>query len=141
MKPSGCWSLSPALGVTESPPRTVETQLQREAFDLIPAVPGHVYSDQRIVSKLGKALEKICIRKFERIYLKLISVPCCLVTKSCPALCNPIDCIQCTRLLSSLSSPRVLLRLLFIELVILPNHLIFCCTLLLLHIFLVWSFQ
>ena len=35
--------------------------------------------------------------------------PCCLVTKSCPALCNPIDCIQCTRLLSSLLSPRVCL--------------------------------
>ena len=33
--------------------------------------------------------------------------PCCLVTKSCPTPCNPMDCIQCPRLLSSLLSPRV----------------------------------
>ena len=71
MKPSGCWStFTPALGVTESPPRAVETQLQQETFDLIPAVPGHVYLDQWIVSKLGKALEKICIRKLERMCLE-----------------------------------------------------------------------
>lgn len=30
--------------------------------------------------------------------------PCCLVTKSCPALCNPIDCIQCTSLQFSIIS-------------------------------------
>ena len=60
MKPSGCWStFTPALGVTESPPRAVETQIQQETFDLIPAVPGHVYSDRWIASKLGEVLEKI----------------------------------------------------------------------------------
>ena len=55
--------------------------------------------------------------------------PCCSVAKLCPTLCDPMDC----SLLASLSFTISwsLLRLMSFELVILSNHLILCCPLLL----------
>jgi len=55
---------------------------------------------------------------------------CCSVTKSCPTLCDPMDS-PCQALLSFTSSRR-LLRFMSIVLVLLCNHLILCCPLLLL---------
>ena len=52
------------------------------------------------------------------------------VTQSCPALCDPMDC-ACQASLS-ITNPRSLLKLMSIELVMLSNHLILCCPLLLL---------
>ena len=56
--------------------------------------------------------------------------PCCSVAKLCPTLCDPMD----YSLLASLSFTISwsLLRLMSLELVILSNHLILCCFLLLL---------
>ena len=109
MKPSGCRStFTPALGVTESPPRAVETRLQQETFDLIPAVPGHVYSDQWIVSKTGQSLrEDLNQETWNDVLGNWVQSPCCLVAKSCPTPCNPRDYTQRTRLLTSLLSPGV----------------------------------
>ena len=54
---------------------------------------------------------------------------CCYsVTKSFLTLCNPMDCM----LLCSLLSLQSLLKFMFIDLVMLSNHLILCCPLLLL---------
>ena len=52
----------------------------------------------------------------------------CPVTKSCPTLCDPMDC----RMLASLSFTisRSLLKLMFIESVMPSNHLILCSPLL-----------
>ena len=55
---------------------------------------------------------------------------CCSVAKSCPTLCNPVDCSKPGFL--SFTIFRSLLKLMSIDFVILSNHLIFCCPLLLL---------
>ena len=57
-------------------------------------------------------------------------IHCCSVAKSCLTLCNPMGCSTpgCT-------ISRSLLKLKSIELVILSNHLILCCPLLLPSIF------
>ena len=55
---------------------------------------------------------------------------CCSVPKSYPTLCNPMDCS--TPWFPALHHLRSLLKLMSIELVMLPNHLILCCPLLLL---------
>ena len=51
------------------------------------------------------------------------------VTQSCPTLCNPMDCS--TPGLLSFTNSWSLLKLMSIELMMLSNHLIFCCPLLL----------
>ena len=56
---------------------------------------------------------------------------CCSVAQSCPTLCYPMDCSTPDRLLCPLLSLS-LLRFVFIELVMLSNHLILCWPLLLL---------
>ena len=56
---------------------------------------------------------------------------CCSVAQSCPTLCYPMDCSTPGRLLWPLLSLS-LLRFVFIELVMLSNHLILCWPLLLL---------
>ena len=55
---------------------------------------------------------------------------CCSVAQSCPTLCYPMDCSTPDRLLCPLLSLS-LLRFVFIELVMLSNHLILCWPLLL----------
>ena len=56
---------------------------------------------------------------------RLSSTSCCSVTKSCPALCDPHGpAVHQARLSSSIS--RSLLKFMFIESVVLSNHLILC---------------
>ena len=55
---------------------------------------------------------------------------CCSVAKSCPTLCNPMDCS--TPGFLSFTVPWSLLKLMSIESVMPSNHLILCCPLLLL---------
>ena len=55
----------------------------------------------------------------------------CRVAKSCPPLCSPVDCCSTPGSLSSSVSWN-LLQFLSIELLMLSNHLILCCPLLLL---------
>ena len=66
-----------------------------------------------------------------------ISQDCCYcsVVKLCPTLCNPMNCSKNARLLCPLHSLRVCSNS-SIELVMLFNHLIICCPLLLPSIFL-----
>ena len=54
----------------------------------------------------------------------------CLLTQSCPTLCDPMDCS--TPGFPSLTISWSLLKLMSIELVMLSNYLILCCPLLLL---------
>ena len=61
------------------------------------------------------------------------SVCYCSVTKSCPALCNPVDCSIAGS--SPSLSPWSLLTFVSIESVMPSNHLILCCPLLLPSIF------
>ena len=58
---------------------------------------------------------------------------CCLITKSCPALCNPMDWAHQVSLSFTISWS--LLKLMSIELVTLSNHLILCHPLLLSSVF------
>ena len=55
---------------------------------------------------------------------------CCSVAKSCPALCDPMDCS--TPGFLSFTISQTLLKLMSIESVMPPNHLVLCCPLLLL---------
>ena len=54
-----------------------------------------------------------------------------LVTKSCPILCNPMDC-STHQASQSFTISQSLLKLMLIELVMPSNHLVFYCPLLLL---------
>ena len=54
---------------------------------------------------------------------------CCLVTQSCPTLCDPMDCS--TPVFPVFTISLSLLKLMFIESVMPSNHLILCCPLLL----------
>ena len=58
---------------------------------------------------------------------------CCLVAKSCPTLCDPIDCSAPDFPVLIIS--QSLLKLMSLESVMLSNHLIFCCPLLLPSVF------
>ena len=51
---------------------------------------------------------------------------CCSVAESCPTLCDPMDCMQHTRLPCSSPSPGVCPKLMSVESVMPFNHLIFC---------------
>ena len=55
---------------------------------------------------------------------------CCSVTKSCPAFAIPWTAVHQVPLLSTVS--RSLLKIMSIELVMLSNHLVLCCLILLL---------
>ena len=55
---------------------------------------------------------------------------CCLVAKSCPTLCNPLDCS--TPGFPVLHISQILLKLMSVESVTPSNHLILCHSLLLL---------
>ena len=57
-------------------------------------------------------------------------IDCCSVTKSCPTLCDPMDCT--TPGFQSFTVSQSLLRFMSIESVMLSNHLILCLPLLLL---------
>ena len=50
---------------------------------------------------------------------------CCSVAKSCPTLCNPMDCS--TPGFLSFSISQALLKLISTESVMPSNHLMFCC--------------
>ena len=52
---------------------------------------------------------------------------CCSVAKSCLTLCNPMGCSMPA--FSILHYPQSLLKLMFIESMMLSNHLILCCPL------------
>ena len=52
---------------------------------------------------------------------------CCSVAKSCPTLCNPMDCSMPVFLLFAIS--QSLLKFMSIESVIPSNHRILCCPL------------
>ena len=67
--------------------------------------------------------------KFLVILNKLVNSCCCSVAKQCLTVCDPMDCLQHVRLLCP---PQSLLKFMSIELVMLSNHLILCCPLLLL---------
>ena len=58
---------------------------------------------------------------------------CCSVAKSCLTLCNPMGCSMPA--FSILHYPQSLLKLMFIESMMLSNHLILYCSLLLLPSF------
>ena len=60
---------------------------------------------------------------------------CCLVTKSCPTLSNPMDCSTPVQASLYFTVFRSLLILMSIESVMPSNHLIFCCPLFLPLIF------
>ena len=62
----------------------------------------------------------VCARMLKRVC-------CCSVTKSCPVLCDPMDCSMPVFLVS-----QSLLKLMSIELVMPSNHIILCRPLLLL---------
>ena len=76
-----------------------------------------------------------CCRWRDHSFLWLSSIPlyiqccCCSVTKSCPTVCDPMDCS--TPGLSVTISQR-LPKFMSIELVMLSDHLNLCCPLLLL---------
>ena len=55
---------------------------------------------------------------------------CCSVAKLCPTLCDPVDCS--TQAPLSFTISQSLLKFMSIESVLLSNHLILCCPLLLL---------
>ena len=69
----------------------------------------------------SKIVSSACYNKFSC---------CCSVTKSCLALCNPMECSTPDSPSSTIT--RSLLKLMSIELVMLSNLLILCCLLLLL---------
>ena len=58
---------------------------------------------------------------------------CCSVTKSCLTLCDPMDCVCQAPLSFRISWSQ--LKLMSIESVTPPNHLILCCPLLLPSVF------
>ena len=64
--------------------------------------------------------------------MHLISCCCCLVTKSCPTLCYPMDCSTCTPCPLSSTIFQSLLKFMSIESMMLSNHLILWQPLLLL---------
>ena len=59
-------------------------------------------------------------------------IPCCSVTKLCLTLCDLMDCMQHARLPRPSPAPGVCSNSLSFESVMSPNHLVFCCPLLLL---------
>ena len=65
--------------------------------------------------------------------LRYVSLPCCLVTKSCLTLCDPMDCS--TQGFLSFIISLSLLKLICIESMMPSNHLILCRPLLLPSIF------
>jgi len=68
-----------------------------------------------------------CTRQIGNLILKeACGNLCCSVTKSCPALCNPMDCS--TPGSSVLTISWSLLRLMSNEPMMLSNHLILCCS-------------
>ena len=67
------------------------------------------------------------------MFLYFLCIYCCLITKSCPTLCNPMTA-ACQASLSFTVS-QSLLKLMFIESMTPSNHLILCCPLLLALIF------
>ena len=60
----------------------------------------------------------------------LFDICCCLVTKSCPTLCKPMDCVACQGPLT-FSISQSLLKFMPIESIMLSNPLILCHLLLL----------
>ena len=62
---------------------------------------------------------------------RLLTALCCSLTKSCPILCDPMDCSMPGFPLSFTTSLS-LLKLMSIKSVLLPNHPILCCPLFLL---------
>ena len=83
---------------------------------------------QTILRKKNKA-ESIMIQDF-KLSTKLIFC-CCLVTKSCPTLCDPRGCSTHQASLFFTVS-QSMLKLMFIESVMLSNHLMLCHALFLL---------
>ena len=74
----------------------------------------------------------ICIKVYSFYLLQwnyLYHYCCCSVTKSCPTLCDPMNCS--TQVSLSFAISWSLLKLMSIESVMLSNHLILCCPLLL----------
>ena len=67
------------------------------------------------------------------MFLYFLCIYCCLITKSCPTLCNPMTA-ACQASLSFTVS-QSLLKLMFIESMTPSNHLILCCPLLLPSVF------
>ena len=74
-----------------------------------------------------------CFCFMKAIILKTISLCGCSVTKSCPTLCNPMDCSMPASL--SFTVSQSLLRLMSTESVMPSNLLIFYCPLILFSIF------
>ena len=76
----------------------------------------------------------VCAITFYRWRLKLTALVTCSVTKSCLILCDPLDCsmtdscLPLSPMVCSNSFPKSIEK----ELVVLSNHLILCCPLLLL---------
>ena len=79
---------------------------------------------------LADIVAELLKNSMTRAVLYYASLCCCSVAKSCPTLCNPVDCSKPGFLSFTIS--RSWLKLMSIEFVILSNHLIFCCPLLLL---------
>ena len=71
------------------------------------------------------------VKKLEKIYSSSYSIFCYSVTKSCPTLCDPMDCSMPGPLSSTIS--QSLLKVMSMELAMLSSHLIQCLHLLLLR--------
>ena len=80
--------------------------------------------------KICKLIQYLCFLINQKTIRRICGYYCCSVAKSCPTLCDPMDC-TCQAPLSFTIS-QSLLKFIFIESVMLSNHLIFCCPLLLL---------
>ena len=80
--------------------------------------------------KICKLIQYLCFLINQKTIRRICGYYCCSVAKSCPTLCDPVDC-TCQPPLSFTIS-QSLLKFIFIESVMLSNHLIFCCPLLLL---------
>ena len=78
-------------------------------------VAAYLHEDCRAALAWQRALPSVCC--------------CCSVTKSCPTLCDPMDCSTPPPLSSTIS--RGLLKVMVIESMMLSNHLILCRPLLL----------
>ena len=79
--------------------------------------------------KICKLIQYLCFLINQKTR-RICGYYCCSVAKLCPTLCDPVDCTRQAPLSFTIS--QSLLKFIFIESVMLSNHLIFCCPLLLL---------
>ena len=104
-------------------------------FSHLPTI--HSYMMEILVLRLLLSIHYLCLYSYLNMLIDLfihpVSYICCCscsVTKSCPTLCQPSTATH--QALLSFTISWSLFKLMFIESVMLSNHLILCCPLLLL---------